>query len=193
MTDDTDDGSERGRPGAPPDIGDGTTDSDTAPDPSDGDTVTGGGDASNDDRAPGDDPAPVWITSDLLAVLLERAAAAEPSAANVVLDATAAGDLRPAPDLPDDRPVFTHFYVPDAGRSVGAVFGVDLGRPAGGGNARFVSHPQGPLAVTRRDDLAAVVIVAVPPWEPDHVAAFDRSGQRRRLHVVDAAPPVERL
>lgn len=151
------------------------------------------GGAHGTDPVRGDSPSPVWITRDLLAVLLDRAADAEPSGANVVLDATPAADLRPRPDLPPDRPVLTHLYLPDAGRSVGAVFGVDLGRAAGDGHARFVSHPQGPLGVTRRDDLAAAVIVAVPPWDPDHVGAFDRSGRRRRLHVVDAEPPEERL
>lgn len=140
-----------------------------------------------------DDPPPVWITRGLLAALIARAADAEPSCANLVLDATPAADLRPAPDLPAGRPVLTHLYLPDAGRSIGAVFGVDLGRAAGDGAARFVSHPQGPLGVTRSDDMAAAVLVAVPPWDPDHVAAFDRSGRRRRLHVVDAEPPEERL
>ncbi|MFB6281518.1 MAG: hypothetical protein ABEH40_05825 [Haloferacaceae archaeon] len=140
-----------------------------------------------------DGPAPVWITRGLLTALLARAADAEPSAESVVLDATPAADLRPVPDLPPDRPVLTHLYLPDAARSVGAVFGVDLGRAAGDGAARFVSHPQGPLDVTRRDDLAAAVLVAVPPWDPDRVAAFDRAGRRRDLRVLEAEPPEERL
>ncbi|MFB6301594.1 MAG: hypothetical protein ABEH78_01850 [Haloferacaceae archaeon] len=155
---------------------------------------TGDGGAAGTDRTVGDDvPAPVWITRGLLTALLDRAAEAEPAEENVVLDATPAGEFSPALDLPPGRPVLTHLYLPDAGRSVGAVFGVDLGRAAGTGRARFVSHPGGPLGLTRRDDLAAVVLVAVPPWDPDRVAAFDRSGRRRRLHVVDAEPPVERL
>lgn len=143
-------------------------------------------------EGPGD-PEPVWITRGLVAALLDRAADAEPAGANVVLGATPAADLRPPLDLPPERPVLTHLYLPEAGESVGAVFGVDLSRAAGDGRARFVSHPQGPLGVTRRDDLAAAVLVAVPPWEPDHVAAFDRAGRRRALHVVDAEPPAERL
>ena len=89
--------------------------------------------------------------------------------------------------------MFTHLFLPAAGQSVRAVFGVDLGRPSGRGRGRFVSHPQGPLALTREDDLAPVVLVAVPPWEPEHVTAFDRSGRVLDLSVVDAEPPVERL
>ena len=161
-----------------------------------------GGDPRGDDEGDGahgprgddgSDGDPVCITHDLLAVLLDRAATAEPDGENVVLGATPAGAFDRDLGLASDHPILTHLYLPEAGGSVRAVFGVDLGRPAGGGVARFVSHPQGPLDVTERDDLAAVVVVAVPPWTPDGVAAFDRSGRRRRLRVVDEEPPVEGL
>jgi hypothetical protein len=70
---------------------------------------------------------------------------------------------------------------------------MDLGTPAGRGRARFVTHPQGPFRVTRRDDLAAVVLVAVPPWDERSIAAFDRAGRRLTLAVVDAEPPRDDL
>jgi len=136
-----------------------------------------------------DRPEPVYVTAGLVGALLDRARAADPRPANVVLDATPASEFRPPLDIPDDAPVLSHLYLPEAGRSVRAVFGVDLGRPSGRGTARFVSHPQGPFALTREDDLAAVVLVAVPPWE----GAFARSGRGLSLTVVDAEPPVESL
>ena len=141
----------------------------------------------------GDGSEPVYVTAGLVEALLDRARAADPSPANVVLDATPAGEFEPPLDIPDDAPVLSHLYLPEAGRSVRAVFGVDLGRPSGRGTARFVSHPQGPFALTREDDLAAVVLVAVPPWERETVGAFARSGRGLSLAVVDAEPPVESL
>ncbi|SHH53543.1 hypothetical protein SAMN05443636_2821 [Halobaculum gomorrense] len=136
------------------------------------------------------DPAPVHITADLLSLLCERAADADPDEENVVLDATAAGDLIDAPGgLDPSTPVLTHFYFPGAGGSVSAVFGMDLGRPAG--RARFLSHPRGDRRLTEEDDLAAVVLVAVPPFERGDVTAYDRRGRRRELVVVDAYPPEE--
>lgn len=131
----------------------------------------------------------VYVTRGLLTVLLEFASDADPEAVTIALSTT------PAPEVDDDlspeATVFTDFYLPDAGRSVAAVFGVDLAIPAGQVGGRFVSHPRGELAVTRGDDLAAVILVAVPPWEPEpgSVRAFDRRGRRRELEVVDAAPP----
>jgi hypothetical protein len=143
--------------------------------------------------AGGERPREVHVTDGLLAVLLERAEAAEPESVNIVLGATPAGEFDDGLDLPAETPVLTHFYLPDVGRSVRSVFGVDLGTPAGRGRARFVTHPQGPLALTRRDDLAAVVLVAVPPWERGNLDAFDRNGRVLELGVVDAEPPQERL
>ncbi|QZX99885.1 hypothetical protein [Halobaculum rubrum] len=155
----------------------------------------GGGAAdavSDPDDASRTDPAPVHVTADLLALLCERAADADPEAENVVLDATAAGELVDAPaDLDPSTPVLTHFYFPSAGGSVSAVFGMDLGRPAG--RARFLSHPSGDRRLTEEDDLAATVLVAVPPYDSGNVTAYDRRGRRRELVVVDAHPPEERV
>ena len=92
-------------------------------------------------------------------------------------------------DLTPETPVFTDFYMPETGASVSAVFGVDLSTPPGQTQGRFVSHPTGRLELERTDDLHEVVFVAVPPWETGTLAAFDRNGRRRRLHVVDAHPP----
>ena len=133
----------------------------------------------------------VYITRGLVTVLLDIAADAEPEPANVVLASTPAGEFETDLGLDADAPVVTHFYLPDAGRPVSAVFGVDLGTPAGRGRARFVSHPQGPPRLTKHDDYAAVVFVAVPPWEASSVAAFGRTGRRLDLTVVDAEPPAE--
>jgi len=135
----------------------------------------------------------VHVTRDLLTVLLERAADAEPQGANVPLAATPAGEFPTELGLAPDTPVLTHFYLPDVGDSVSSVFGIDLGTPAGSGRARFVSHPEGGLKLRQTDDLAAVVLVAVPPWDDDCVAAFDRSGRGLPLDVIDAAPPEEQV
>ncbi len=135
----------------------------------------------------------VYATRGLADVLLDLAADAEPEAINVVLAATPAGEFDRDLGLEPETPVLTHFYLPDAGSSVTAVFGVDLGTPAGRGRARFVTHPQGKLELTERDDLAAVVLVAVPPWDDRSLAAFDRSGARLELSLLDAEPPRESL
>lgn len=138
-----------------------------------------------------DEDGPVYVTRGLRDLLLERAADAEPSQVNVVLDATPAADFESGLELDPAAPVLSHVYFPAAGRAVSDVFGVDLGTPAGNGRARFLTHPQGPATLTRRDDLAGVVLLAVPPWE--EVLAFDRRGRRLSLTVVDAEPPVESL
>ncbi|MDS0298835.1 hypothetical protein NDI76_08770 [Halogeometricum sp. S1BR25-6] len=135
----------------------------------------------------------VHITRGLRDALLEMAAEAEPERVSVVLASTPAEEFESELRLDPETPVLTHFYLPEAGGSVRAVFGMDLGTPAGRGRARFVSHPQGPAEPTREDDFAAAVIVAVPPWEPSSVAAFDRSHKRLSLDVVDADPPNESL
>ncbi|MFB6195950.1 MAG: hypothetical protein ABEI80_07240 [Haloplanus sp.] len=133
----------------------------------------------------------VYATRGLVDLLLERAAASDPSRENVVLDATPAGEFETDLGLAPDAPVLTHVYLPAAGRAVSDVFGVDLGTPAGRGRARFLSHPQGPAELTREDDLAGVVLLAVPPWERETVSAFDRRGRALPLTVLDADPPVE--
>jgi hypothetical protein len=137
------------------------------------------------------DRTPVYATRGLVEMLLERAVDAEPSRVNLVLDTTAAGEFDDALALDTATPILSHVYFPAAGQAVSDVFGVDLGTPAGRGRARFLTHPQGPAELTRRDDLAGVVLLAVPPWED--LLAFDRRGRRLELTVVDADPPVESL
>lgn len=132
----------------------------------------------------------VYLTRALLEVLLETAAEREPERLTVGLDVTPAGGIDGL-ELPAETPVFTHFYLPEAGRSVRAVFGVDLGTPPGRTPGLFLSHPDGDYELTRRDDLREVVFVAVPPWEESSVVAFGRDGRRREATVVDAEPPVE--
>ncbi len=141
----------------------------------------------------GDDRQPLYVTSALLDVLLDMSEDAEPDTLSVVLAPTRAGAFDADLGLDGDTPVLTHFYLPDAGRSVTAVFGLDLSTPAGRGRARFHAHPQGPKEPTKRDDFAAAVIVAVPPWDRTEVRAYDRSGTRLSLEEVTAEPPEESL
>ena len=133
----------------------------------------------------------IYVTRDLLTVLRERAATEDPEEVNLRLSATPAGEFESDTGLDPETPVLTHFTLSSVGSSVSSVFGVDLGTPAGEGGARFLSHPDGFLGVSRTDDLAAVVLVAVPPYDGDSVAAFDRSGEGVELAVVDAVPPTE--
>lgn len=135
----------------------------------------------------------IHVTRDLLTVLLEHAADREPSTVSLQLSATPAREFAADLELAPDTPVLTHFTLPDAGGSVNAVFGVDLGTPAGRGHARFLSHPDGSAELTTADDLASVVLVSVPPWTADDVVAYDRAGARIELSIVDAAPPEESL
>jgi hypothetical protein len=134
----------------------------------------------------------VHVTDGLVETLLRLAREADPDPRTISLAVTPASEFEDL-DLPGETPVFTTFYMPEAGGSVNAVFGVDLGTPAGQTQGRFVSHPDGRLEVTRRDDLHEVVFVAVPPWDRESIAAFDRMGERRELSVLDAEPPEERL
>jgi len=129
----------------------------------------------------------LYATSGLVDALLDIAADRDPTAVTVALTTRPAGDLDGPVDLAADQPVFTDFYLPDTGGSVRAVFGMDLGTPSARG--RFVSHPTGPLELTREDDLHEVVFVAMPPYDRDSLRAFDRSGSRLELTVLDAAPP----
>ncbi|MFP8956813.1 hypothetical protein ACLI4Y_08795 [Natrialbaceae archaeon A-CW3] len=139
----------------------------------------------------------VYITRGLVEVLLELAADADPGHVTTGLSVTEASALKgPAADALDPAtPVFTDFFLPDPGNSVNAVFGVTLSTPATETQGRFVSHPVEELAVTRKDDLAQVIFVAVPPWDESETAfgAFDRSGDRLPLEILDAEPPVEPL
>jgi hypothetical protein len=145
------------------------------------------------DDEPTDSRRPVHITGGLLDVLLDMSEAAEPDSVSVVLTSTPAGRFDAGLAVDAETPVLTHFYLPDAGRSVNAVFGLDLSTPAGRGRARFHAHPQGPRTPTKRDDFAAAVLVGVPPWDRERVRAYGRSGERLDIAVVDAEPPEETL
>ncbi|MES3162142.1 MAG: hypothetical protein PPP55_11330 [Halorubrum sp.] len=133
----------------------------------------------------------IHVTRDLLTVLLDHAADRDPVAVNLQLSATRAGEFDDDLGIDPETPVLTHFTLADVGGSVNAVFGVDLGTPAGRGRARFLSHPNGRLGLSKTDDLAAIVVVTVPPYDDDHVAAFDRAGDGVELVVLDAIPPEE--
>ena len=147
-----------------------------------------------------------YLTEGLLDALLDIAADREPEALSTLLAVRPAGELErpeagvsaersepPATvspgDLDAEVPVFTDVYLPAASRSVDAVFGMDVTIPHGQAQGRFVSHPLGELSVSTTDDLHEVVVVAVPPWGRDDVAAFDRGGSRLDLRVVAGAPP----
>jgi len=132
-----------------------------------------------------------YATRGLLEVLLELARDAEPDSVTAGLATTPAGEFDADLGVAAETPVFTHLYLPDAGASVRDVFGVDLSTPPGRTSGLFVSHPQGGLQLTREDDLREVVFVAVPPWEFDAMAAFNRDGTGRELAVVEAEPPRE--
>lgn len=131
----------------------------------------------------------VHATADLIAVLLDRARGAEPSTVTVPLATTPAGQLEV--DLDPETPVFTHFYWPTE-TSVDAVFGVDLSTPPTRTSGRFVSHPGGDPAPAMTDDLHSVVLVAVPPWRPENVFAYDHAGAAT-LHRHAIELPEERI
>lgn len=135
----------------------------------------------------------VHITRGLATALLEFAEEAEPEPFSAGLGTTPADEFAAALDCPPETPVFTHFYHPDAGGSVSAVFGMDFSTPAGRTHGRFVSHPQGELKVELTDDLHATMFVAVPPWGFDDLAVFGRRGDRQPLDLIEAEPPVETL
>lgn len=147
-------------------------------------------DAGTDADATAERP-PVYATVGLVTALQDIAEDRSPSEVTVALTTIPAGEFEPPLDLPPEMPVFTDFYLPGTGGSVAAVFGMDLGTPASDG--RFVSHPDGRMAVRQTDDLHEVVFVAVPPWERTDVAAFDRRGRGRALELLDVEPPVESL
>jgi len=131
----------------------------------------------------------VYITEGLLTALLELAEDRDPSSVTVSLMVTPSSDLDA--DLPPDRPVFTDMYLPDTGGSLTAVFGMDISTPGAAG--RFISHPDGTMALTKADDLHEVVFVSVPPYDTENVAAFRRSGEGISLKIVDVEPPMGSL
>lgn len=151
--------------------------------------------ADHDDAASGDDPDPVYATRPLVEALCAIAADAEPRPLTVSLATSRPADLAasdgpgtPLADVPADAAVFSDFYFPGAASSISAVFGVDLGTPAGGTKGRFLAHPRGEREPTLTDDLAARLLVAVPPWTTEDVRAYDRRGRRRLVLVAADAP-----
>jgi hypothetical protein len=132
----------------------------------------------------------VYATRGLVESLVTTASEADPTEVSIAIAVTPADEL-PGTTLPPETPVFTHFYMPEAGRSVNFVFGVDLGTPVGQTQGRFVSHPNGELRVRQTDDFKERVFVAVPPWTVESVAVFDRQGRDRSLELLDSHPPEE--
>jgi len=133
----------------------------------------------------------VFVTEGLVEALLEYAAQEDPESLSMALSVTPAGELDGADRLDEDTPVFTDLYVPQQDRSVNAVFGMDFTIPPRQTQGRFLSHPDGTADVTREDDLHEVMLVAVPPWERDGIRAFNRSGERLSLAILDAVPPAD--
>ena len=131
----------------------------------------------------------VYVTRGLLDALLELARDRDPGRLTVSVATTPAGELGDEVDLDPETPVFTDLYLPDTGRSLSAVFGMDLGTPRAEG--RFLSHPDGYLGVRQTDDLHGVVLVGVPPYDLSSVAAFGRRGEGLALDVLDVEPPQE--
>ena len=132
----------------------------------------------------------VYATRGLVESLVRSASEAAPEEVSIPIAVTEASELPDAP-VPPETPVFTHFYMPEAGASVNFVFGVDLATPAGQTQGRFVSHPNGELRVRQTDDFKELIFVAVPPWETDSVAVFDRRGREQPLVLLDIEPPEE--
>lgn len=132
----------------------------------------------------------LYATRGLVETLLRMARERDPESTTISLAVTEAADI-PEVDLDPETPIFTHFYMPSAGSSVNAVFGVDLGTPVGQTQGRFVSHPRGDLRLTKRDDFHEVIFIAVPPWDDDSIAAFDRSAEEQELTILDVEPPEE--
>jgi hypothetical protein len=132
----------------------------------------------------------LYATRGLVETLLRMARERDPESTTISLAVTEAADI-PDADLDPETPIFTHFYMPSAGSSVNAVFGVDLGTPVGQTQGRFVSHPRGDLRLTKRDDFHEVIFIAVPPWDDDSIAAFDRSAEEQELTILDVEPPEE--
>lgn len=132
----------------------------------------------------------LYATRGLVETLLRMGDERDPESTTISLAVTNAEEI-PEADLDPETPIFTHFYLPNAGGSVNAVFGVDLGTPVGQTQGRFVSHPRGELRLTKRDDFHEVIFIAVPPWTDDDIAVFDRTGTEQDLTILDIEPPQE--
>ncbi|GGN11257.1 MPN domain-containing protein [Halarchaeum nitratireducens] len=141
------------------------------------------------------DDDPVYATRALAEALCDLAADADPKTLSIALTTRPAGELdaddgagTPLADVPADTPVFAEFYLPDAGGAIAAVFGVDLATPSGRTRGRFLSHPEGDPNPSLTDDLAARLLVAVPPWIAEDVRAYDRRGRREIVLLAASAP-----
>ncbi len=135
---------------------------------------------------------PVYATRPLLETCCRLAADADPEPVNVSLATVVASDLEAVAgdgdaldSLAPDTDVFAEFYFPGAGESLNTVFGMDLATPAGT-DGRFLSHPDGLPEVSVTDDLHVRILVAVPPYEPEQVRAYDRNGQQLDMVLVAA-------
>jgi hypothetical protein len=126
----------------------------------------------------------VYATAGLVDALLELAAGRDPEPLSVALASTPGGEWAP---LDPNTSVLTDFYLPETGRSVSAVFGMDLGTPKAAG--RFLTHPDGDPRLRQTDDFHNVILVAVPPYDRGSVDVYDRGGTERPLKLVNAEPP----
>lgn len=133
---------------------------------------------------------PVVATQGLIDGLLDIAARKEPEKVTVDLAVTPGREFDSI-DVAGDVPVFSHYYLPDIATAVSNVFGMNFTVPPGQTDGRFVSHPTERLELTTKDSLHEVVFLAVPPWTPENVRAFDRSGRRYQLRTVNADLPRE--
>lgn len=134
----------------------------------------------------------LYITRGLVDTLLRFARERDPDPTTVPLAVTPASEI-PAAEVPGETPIFTHFYMPNEGDALNAVFGIDLGTPAGQTPGVFVSHPRGNPDLTKRDELREVVFIAIPPWSDDDLQAYDRSGVGQEFTILDIEPPEESL
>ena len=118
----------------------------------------------------------VYITRGLFDALLEMAAAADPDDISVVLASTPVGEFEGGIDsdldLDADTAVLTHFYFPETSGSVNAVFGVDLGTPAGQGRARVLHPPDRRTAGGRGDNSCARLLFPVPPRDQEAISGL---------------------
>ena len=134
----------------------------------------------------------IYATRGLVETVLRLGEENDPESTTVPLAVTDAAEL-PESGLPPETPVFTHFYLPSKGDALNAVFGVELGIPAGQTPGVFISHPLRELKLTKEDDLREAVFIAVPPWDESSLKVFDRSGAVQELRILDVEPPEEAL
>ncbi|QZA89237.1 hypothetical protein K0C01_03570 [Salinarchaeum sp. IM2453] len=132
----------------------------------------------------------VYITEGLVKALLEIASRQDPQPVSVDLGATKAREYNDVSDkLGAETLILTDMYMPTDQQSVSAVFGMDISTPAGRTYGRFVSHPDGTLGLTTKDNLHEIVIVAVPPWNQKQIKAFDRKGKAMSMEMLDVDLP----